>query len=260
MNKTRFLIVVSIAAAALMTSGCVAKKDYDSLRMQNRLQAQQLSNAESELRTAKLEVEKLQKQLDAIRQSQAAGKGACSEEIALLETAIAEKNELIKQLQDQLLKSGGVLPTELNMLLEEFAAGTDMVEFDEETGSLKFKSDLLFEPGSDKLSSSAVKSIETLCAILNSQEAADFDAIIAGHTDDMRIAKPATRQKHPTNWHLSTNRAISVIQEMTDNGIAPQRLSARGFGEYRPIAENKPNNRGNEKNRRVEIYIVPKGK
>jgi len=46
---------------------------------------------------------------------------------------------------------------------------------------------------------------------------------------------------------------------MAENKIDPKRMSARGFGEYRPIADNKPNKKGNPLNRRVEIYIVPEG-
>jgi chemotaxis protein MotB len=94
---------------------------------------------------------------------------------------------------------------------------------------------------------------------LNSELGKGFDIIIAGHTDDLRIAKPDTRERHPTNWHLSAHRAISVLDIMTKNNIVSERMSVRGFGEYRPIESNKPNRKGNPQNRRVEIYIVPKG-
>jgi chemotaxis protein MotB len=83
--------------------------------------------------------------------------------------------------------------------------------------------------------------------------------IIAGHTDDIPIQKPETRAKHPTNWHLSSDRAIAVLQVMENDKIDSKRMSVRGFGEYRPVAENKPNKGGNPQNRRVEIYIVPEG-
>jgi chemotaxis protein MotB len=118
---------------------------------------------------------------------------------------------------------------------------------------------LLFESGSDNVEATAAKSIGTLCAILNSEQGRKFDIIIAGHTDDLRISKPATREKHPTNWHLSAHRAISVLDIMTNNQIAPERVSVRGFGEFRPVAPNQPNKKGNPQNRRVEIYIVPQG-
>jgi len=51
-----------------------------------------------------------------------------------------------------------------------------------------------------------------------------------------------------------------VFNVMTDNGIAPERVNVRGFGEYRPIVPNDPNMMtGTPQNRRVEIHIVPRG-
>ena len=126
-------------------------------------------------------------------------------------------------------------------------------------GIVKFKSDLLFEKGSDTVAASAVEAVKSLCGIMNSEEAKKFDIIIAGHTDDIPILKPETRAKHPTNWHLSAHRAIAVLNVMTNNKIEPKRTSVRGFGEFRPVVENRPNNKGNPQNRRVEIYIVAEG-
>jgi len=134
-----------------------------------------------------------------------------------------------------------------------------LVTYDADRGIVKFKSDLLFEVGSDKVASEAVKAVKSLCEILNSEEAKKFDIIIAGHTDDIPIKKPATLAKHPNNWYLSAHRAISVLNVMAESKIDPKRMSARGFGEYRPVAENKPGKKGNPLNRRVEIYIVPEG-
>ena len=154
---------------------------------------------------------------------------------------------------------GTKLPVELSTMLEDFAKGSDMITYDPATGVVKFKSDLLFEKGSDVVAPSAVESVKSLCTILNSEQGKEFDIVVAGHTDDLRIARPETREKHPTNWYLSAHRAISVLDVMIENGIAPERISERGFGEFRPVAPNEPNKKGNPANRRVEIYIVPKG-
>jgi chemotaxis protein MotB len=118
---------------------------------------------------------------------------------------------------------------------------------------------LLFESGSDVVAPAAGEVIKSLCKILNSEQGKKFDVIIAGHTDDIRIGKPETREKHPTNWYLSAHRAISVLDIMSSSGISSERMSVRGFGEFRPITPNAPNKKGNSQNRRVEIYIVPQG-
>ena len=162
-------------------------------------------------------------------------------------------------MQQQLLYGGAALPVELSTMLEDFAKDKEMVEYDSSRGIVKFKSDLLFETGSDIVAPAADEVVKSLCKILNSEQGKKFDVIIAGHTDDIRIGKPETRAKHPTNWHLSAHRAISVLDIMSNSGVSPERMSIRGFGEFRPIEPNKPNKKGNSQNRRVEIYIIPKG-
>ena len=70
----------------------------------------------------------------------------------------------------------------------------------------------------------------------------------------MRISKPATLKEHPTNVHLSAHRAISVREALVRDGVGSNRFMIGGYGEFRPIATNARN--GNEKNRRVEVYLV----
>lgn len=253
------IIVVSVVLSSVF-SGCATTQAYNDMKLKNRTQQEYIANLESQISSLKMQQLKLQEEL-----AKAQGLGnidiaTLKEELAALEKAIAEKNDLIAKMQKQLLSSGAPLPAELNAMLSEFAnKNSDMVTFDEATGMLKFKSDLLFAPGSDVVQSDAVQAMEALAKIMTADEAKDFDVVVAGHTDDMRIGKASTLQRHPTNWHLSTNRAISVLNVLEKNGVVSTRVSARGFGEYRPIAENKANKGGNQANRRVEIFIVPKG-
>lgn len=74
---------------------------------------------------------------------------------------------------------------------------------------------------------------------------------IEGHTDNVPIHTSA----YPSNWELSTARALSVLRYFLDHGgVEPERLAAVGYGEYHPLVPNTtPENRA--KNRRVEIYI-----
>ena len=145
-------------------------------------------------------------------------------------------------------------------MLEAWARGSDLATFDPNNGVVKFKSSLLFKGGSDEVEPNAVEAVKSLCGILNTEQAREFDIIVAGHTDNAPITKPETRAKHPTNLHLSVHRAISVFNVMAGDGIAPERINVRGFGEYRPIVPNDPNTKvGTPQNRRVEIHIVPRG-
>ncbi len=250
------IIVLVLLAGVVCVSGCGT--ELQDLRLQNDTQRNRIRELETELGVARAKLDQLQRQLDQAEQTGGVEVDALRQKVAALEEDVARKEELIKSMQEKLM---GVspLPVELSTALEDFAQASDMVEFDSEKGLVKFKSDLLFEKGSDKVTSTAVETIKALCSILNSSEAQQFDIIVAGHTDDMRIARPQTKEAHPTNRHLASHRAISVVATMEGNGVESKRLSTRGFGEYRPVEANLPNKGGNPKNRRVEIYIVPQG-
>ena len=77
------------------------------------------------------------------------------------------------------------------------------------------------------------------------------DIRIEGHTDNRPIHTPM----FPSNWELSAARATSVLRFLVKKGIDPSRLSAVGYGEFRPVASNDTPE-GRAKNRRVEILIL----
>ncbi|MBE0535656.1 MAG: OmpA family protein [Phycisphaerae bacterium] len=259
MKYARISLIALLSVVIMAGSGCVSQEQFEDLKAQNRFQQKTISDLQAELNAAQVSLDQCTKQLTTLKSQSNVNIGSKAEEIAALEAMIAEKNALVAKLQGQLLKTGVKLPMELSVMLQDFAKDSPLVTFDEETGMLKFKSDLLFELGSDKVAAGAVSSIQALANIMKSTQAKEFDAIIAGHTDDVPIGKPETRAAHPTNWHLSVHRAISVLNLMSQNGVESTRVSVRGFGEYRPVAPNAANNKGNAANRRVEIFIVPKG-
>ncbi len=246
-----------LCACVVLINGCNA--ELKDLRVQNATQDKRIAELESEVQTTKLNLEQLQRKLDTADSRSSIETDALKQKIAALEEELGRKKTLIALMQEQLLYGGAPLPVELSTMLEDFAEGEKMVTYDSSRGIVKFESDLLFERGSAEVVPAAREAVKSLCKILNSEHGKKFDIIIAGHTDNMRIAKPATREKHPTNWHLSAHRGISVLDVMAKSKIASERMSIRGFGEFRPIAPNKPNRKGNPQNRRVEIYIVPKG-
>jgi chemotaxis protein MotB len=79
----------------------------------------------------------------------------------------------------------------------------------------------------------------------------DLIVQIEGHTDNI----PITTAKFPSNWELSTLRAVNILRYLQDNGgIPPNRLVAVGFAEYQPVASNN-SPEGRQKNRRIEILF-----
>ena len=241
----------------IITTGCASDQLKD-LKMQNTAQERRIKELESQLQTATLELDQAKRQVEALGGKGGIEMNALQQKVAALEDEIAKKKALIDAMQKQLL-GATQLPAELSSMLEDWAKGSDLVSFDAARGIVKFKSDLLFEKGSDEVAPTAMESVKALCKILNTDQAKEFDIVIAGHTDDLPILKPETKAKHPSNWYLSAHRAIMVLDVITSNGIVSERASIRGFGEYRPIVPNELDKKGNPQNRRVEIYIIPKG-
>lgn len=76
---------------------------------------------------------------------------------------------------------------------------------------------------------------------------------ISGHTDNV----PIHNAHYSSNWHLSVMRAINFMEVLLENeALEPDYLSAKGYGEYRPIADNDTEE-NRAKNRRVEVLIAP---
>ncbi|MHC4157538.1 MAG: OmpA/MotB family protein [Planctomycetota bacterium] len=257
MRTVKLSALFLMCAFVVLTNGCTP--ELENLRIRNETQQRRIAELESDLQTTTLKLGQVQRGLDTADSRCSIELDALQQKLGALNKDLDKKKTLIASMRQQLLYGGAELPVELSTMLEDFAKGQEMVSYDSSRGIVKFKSDLLFERGSDKVESGAAKSIQALCKILSSEQGKNFDIVIAGHTDDLRIARPATREKHPTNWHLSAHRAISVLNIMTNNQIVPERVSVRGFGEYHPIVPNKPNKKGNPQNRRVEIYIIPQG-
>lgn len=112
---------------------------------------------------------------------------------------------------------------------------------------LQMSSELLFTSGSDQLSSRAVDVIKTIAGVV----APLPNAIsVEGYTDNIPIETVIYR----SNWDLSSARATSVVHEMIKAGVDPLRLSATGYGEYHPVADNS-DEKGRFQNRRVTLVI-----
>ena len=78
------------------------------------------------------------------------------------------------------------------------------------------------------------------------------DIVVEGHTDDLPVGP---HSPYKSNWELSVARAFSVITFLTAHGIDPTKISARGYGPYRPRVPNiSAENR--EMNRRIEIVLL----
>lgn len=107
---------------------------------------------------------------------------------------------------------------------------------------------VLFEPGQATLQPPGLAILDLVTASLM---ALPNDIAIEGHTD----SRPISTSRYPSNWELSTARATSVLRYMLLQGFDPARISASGYADTRPVADNATPE-GQSANRRVEIVIV----
>lgn len=247
-------IAASLLALPFVAGGCVQQEQYDQLLMSNRSLQEQVVTLEDERDAAKANLDTVRAQL-----TQATAElGGLRQKYNLSE----EEMKRLALSYDDLMKqvSGlefGPLPEDMSKALADLAEQyPNVLSFDAKRGMLRFASDFTFALGSADLTANASNSITQLARILETSTASGFECRIVGHTDNVPISKPETRKLHPTNWHLSAHRAISVGAALITSGINPQRVQVAGYGEYRPIVANAAKG-GAEQNRRVEIFLVP---
>ncbi len=111
---------------------------------------------------------------------------------------------------------------------------------------------MLFSSGSYTISKNAKSVLEKVAKVVKNKP--DFEFMVEGHTDDVRIKKDCIRD----NWDLSVMRATEIVRVLqNDFGIAPERMTAAGRSYYVPVASNTTAE-GRAQNRRTRIVVLPK--
>jgi chemotaxis protein MotB len=241
---TRTLLLV----VAVAMTGCVAQGQADRYRTLYRKSQEQIVDLQAQLEEARSRIKALkqaenrspemERQLEELRQQR-----------DRLQQALSDAKQ---QLQEA--RSGPELGPELDSALAELARNNPELTYNPDKGMVKFQTDITFDLGSAQVSDNVQGTIQDLASVLNSGAAQPYGVRIVGHTDNVPIRKPSTKEKHPTNWHLSVHRAIAIEEVLENAGVSPQRMGVAGYGPYRPIVENGPN--GAKQNRRVELYLV----
>lgn len=137
-------------------------------------------------------------------------------------------------------------------LQQEIADQQVKLEMAERGLVITFVAEVLFDSGKAALRPEAHQALDTVAQVIQ-QKVSDRDIGVEGHTDN----EPIKHSGWKSNWELSTARATSVIHFFESQGLNPRQLSAIGYGEYRPVTSND-SVEGRQKNRRVEIVILPK--
>ncbi|NLO98622.1 MAG: OmpA family protein [Peptococcaceae bacterium] len=142
------------------------------------------------------------------------------------------------------------IKAKLDALAKENNIQTMLVSTIEERGLVvSIQDTLLFDSGSAEITPKARSILQKISGVLS---ASPNFIKVEGHTDNL----PINTVRFPSNWELSVLRATNVVHILVEEGgINPERLSATGYGEYRPRADNNTEE-GRSANRRVDLVIL----
>jgi chemotaxis protein MotB len=162
--------------------------------------------------------------------------------------------ELLKVEKEKALKRLKAENAEIKKALEEYIKRRE-VEVQEEGRGLvvTFINKVLFDTGQSIIKDAAIPTLDKVAEVIKRHKGRSI--LIEGHTDNV----PIHTELFPSNWELSVRRATTVLKYLQfRHGISAKRLSAVGYGPYRPVAPNDTPE-GRARNRRVEIIFLPEG-
>ena len=256
-----FTSIRNSAAVAVMCcslSGCclIGPRAHQAKLTASQLRSQELFAENEQLLLAEQSAQHTISALEQERQMLAQHLGQMETQVATantrLDNLMAERGQikdryanLLKDTSSDPLVTGGPRTTEIPGF-----------KFDDLTGLNKFPEDVLFDLGSAEIRPEAIPVLKEFANQVMSGSNEGMRVLIVGHTDDQPISRSGTAVKHPTNWHLSTDRADQVIMELERMGVSPERIAAMGYSRYQPLGTttDEPTR---QRNRRVELYIVP---
>ncbi len=166
-----------------------------------------------------------------------------------LDATKAELEELRKQREqlEKRMKTFRDLALRLKSMVD---SGKIAVQIRDGKMLVKLPDNVLFPAGSATLKKEGKTALEEVAQALKT--IGDRKFVVAGHTDNDAISTA----RFPSNWELSTQRAVEVVKYLVTAGMKPKNVSAAGFGEFDPVG---PNDNANHKqsNRRIEIIVMP---
>jgi len=117
---------------------------------------------------------------------------------------------------------------------------------------IRFRDNVIFDSGKADIRREAQKILGDIAGMLNKYKNQIDMVRIEGHTDNVPMSSP----KYPSNWELSTARSVEVLRFFIEKyDFDPLKLSAVGYGEYHPVADNSTA-KGRALNRRVDVVIA----
>ena len=242
------------ALAACCVSGCApltqlndAQAQNRALMSQSRAQTAEIDNLRTHQRNLATQLARTEEQL-AMLETEANHERSLR---AAFERERAAVNEQLEGLGRQRPPISPGVKKQLQSLSQRFPS----LKFDPVTGVAKLDTDVMFDSGQTELKPGAASMLKQLVRALEAPESGELRVLVVGHTDDKPMARRPARDQYPTNFHLSTGRALSVAECLRESGLAEHRLGVAGFAAHQPIAPNA-GQEDRQKNRRVEVFVM----
>ncbi len=225
------------------------EKALDTAKMQNAMAQEEIKNNQQQIEKTEQELESARKQIV-----------TATNELMKLESRKQDLQEELSesQVQMSMLRSIENETNRRNQIYEKFVdrlktmidGGQLTVSIEQGRIVINLPNNVLYKSGSANLNPEGAEALAQIALVLSQFSDRRFQ--IEGHTDN----KPIKSARFPSNWELSTSRALTVIHLLTDMDVVPENISAAGFGEFRPRAENETEE-GRQLNRRIEIIMLP---
>ena len=268
MKKTIFLMTL----CGTLLASCVSSKKYSELEALQKSTNDLLNAATVKLNTCDEEkaaalanVASIEEQINFLKSNNQdlisnlgnlttlSQKGAENLEKSL--ESLKEKDTRIKSLRDAVTRKDSVtlaLVTSLKGVLGNIADEDIEINVEKGVVYVSISDKLLFRSGSFSVNNAAKEVLGKVAKVINDKPELEF--MVEGHTDNVPIKVEGTQD----NWDLSVRRATAIVRILQkDFGVAPERMTAAGRGEYIPVADND-SSAGRAKNRRTRIVVLPK--
>ena len=264
-------VVMLLAACMPMPLYNETQTDLEQCRNQRDEALEELANLKAEHQQALVRHHMVEQQLavsDAARSRQARDLKRLEAQNAYLKKINQQQQANINTLKQELEKRKSVIQlqgkviqllddtkrTIESSLKDQIAAQEiEVVEVDD-TLKVIFVDKILFDSGSVEINPRGKELLMIMAGSL--KDSKDQNVVVEGHTDNVPLSA-ALRKRFPSNWELSTARAAAVARFFQEvGGIPAEKLSARGYSFYRPLASNETAE-GRHQNRRIEIVLSP---
>lgn len=252
----RIVTVSILCGVMLLSTGCVSSKTHEAT-------LQELANTRNALGSAQTTIQHNQDEIAALE----AKKKTLEAEYKKLQASLSStRMELIekqsklnltekqldtlRQIEAETQKRNEIYSHFVGKLQKMIDTGKLTVSIENGRLAINLPEDVLFPSGRTTLNSGGTDTLKEIADILKELPERRFQ--IEGHTDTV----PIHNANFASNWELSSGRALRVVHLMIDEGVKPENISAAGYGEFQPKADNSTKE-GKALNRRIEIVMLP---